>query len=954
MTYTQLPWFHLGQVIRARQVPLRIVLHQLPLTSSISVTIFAGNTPLPQSAQNLLLVHEKKPCFTERQIECLKLLGKHSASGQSYSYSLISPELFGELLAYGNDISIEIKDRSALNKDAGCAYIHAAIVAHSDDSKALSFSLKQVDSGKNIEWEGIWGAGQIFVVDEALGLFKLLTSFSAREVKALLDSPVLPLQGLLQEDSQQTFSAIAKAGVQLDVLESIALVPSLQQLLIRAIINQKNSGELSLRVHLVNQFVLDGEAHEIEIGAKDPLVPVFLGKHTHNGRMEACFWLRNNDQEKNARRWLDEKNLRPAYTHAGYELHGDAVLETIVAFKNSKLPDGVILEEDSLPELITLADAPTLEISEGQNKNLLAKLQLGVPKLDLAWLLSEGQKGKSLALYDDNTLFSFSPELIEVLRPLSRFLQGEDDNLSNSLDSSQIFLLKKMFPDRFVIRWDQSVERSAQLIDEAISNEIPEQLCNLALRPYQQAAVSWLWQLHKMRIGGLLADDMGLGKTFVSLSLLQLLKKQRGFAPNLVIAPTTVLDVWQLECKKHAPDLKIAAWHGSSRENITGLAAENDIIVTSYAILRRDIPGPLLEVNFRCLILDEAQNVKNHRTENWRAAAAIKAEQKIALTGTPIENGVQDLWSILDLLNPNILGAKAVFNKHYLTPISLGDAQAARELKLRVNPITLRRTKQQVEAELPLKFESTVKCDMGEKQRALYNEIVKLAHAEMLQLLGSNEKSGAQMPILAMLTRLRQVCCDPRLLGGTYEEEPNLSAKLDLLKETVKDCLAMGRHIVIYSQFVKMQAYIHKMLEDIGLPSMPWLHGGSKNRGEIVARFQDPDGPPIILVSLKAGGTGITLTRADTVIYFDPWWNPAVLDQAADRSHRIGQTRPVHVIKLICRDSIEERVLELADRKRTMAKDLLMLDKPGQKNLSLDEITRLLTSEYERTIAHAE
>lgn len=951
MTYTQLPWFHLGQVIRPRQMPLRIAINQLPLTGSVHASVFAGQDPVPQSAQNLLAVHAKKPCFTEKQIACLQVLNRHSVTGRTHHQALVSAEVFGELLALVGDISIELKGRGSVVKVSHPAAIYASLDDIGEGERGMSFVLRAHGRSEALEWEDIFGRDKLFVLDAQLRLYQIESELSVKEIKSLLASPVLPVQGLLQQESQQTFNVIARSGVNLDALLAVAQAPVGQQLAIRALITQKPSHPMSLRAHLVNQYVVDEESYEVEIGAKDLLSPVMLGERHDEAGTHICFWRRNNELENQARDWLRAIGLQPSDSHGGYQIKGDDVLEAVVKLKSGNQPAGVILEEDSLPEVVTLAEQPTLSIDSTSGQDFVGHLNLGVPKIDLAWLLMESEKGKSLALYDENTLFAFSPQLIDILRPMSHLLRGDSDASSETITRTQLFLLKKMFPERFILSFDQSIERSAQMIDEALSDNLPLEVCNPALRPYQQAAVTWLWQLYKMRIGGLLADDMGLGKTFVSLSLVSLLKKMWGFAPNLVVAPTTVLDVWMLESKKHVPDLKIAAWHGSGRENIVGLAQENDILVTSYAILRRDITGPLAELNFRCLILDEAQNVKNHRTENWKAAAAVRADQKIALTGTPIENGVQDLWSILDLLNPNILGGKASFIKHYLTPISLGDARAAQELKIRVNPITLRRTKQQVETELPGKIESTIKCDMGPNQRAIYNQIVQLAHSEMQELLKRPQATNAQMPILAMLTRLRQVCCDPRLIDEEFYANETFSSKLELLRETVTECLAMGRRIVIYSQFVKMQAYIHKMLDDIGLKDMPWLHGGSKKRGEIVERFQNDDGPPVILVSLKAGGTGITLTRADTVIYFDPWWNPAVLDQAADRSHRIGQTRTVHVIKLICRDSIEERVVELADKKRTIARDLLMLDKPGQKNLSIEEITNLLTAEYERTMA---
>ena len=440
---------------------------------------------------------------------------------------------------------------------------------------------------------------------------------------------------------------------------------------------------------------------------------------------------------------------------------------------------------------------------------------------------------------------------------------------------------------------------------------------------------------------------MGLGKTLMAMSLLAKVKEERGDKPNLVVAPTSVLDVWVDEAKRHVPDLRVLKWHGRERKGLDKKAKNVDIIVTSYALLRRDVDDALGKVKFRYMMLDEAQHVKNPSTEAWKAARQVDCEQRLALTGTPIENRVEELWSILDLVAPGLLGTARNFERRYARTIAKGDQARLEELRRRTKPVILRRKKEDVAKDLPPKIESIMRCEMTKEQRAIYLRVLAEVRSDVEKALNVHSKGRARAPILAALMRLRQVCCDPRLVLGDDGADAG-SAKLNLFAEVMQEALASDRRVIVFSQFVEMQKLIHEQLKAIGVDDALWLHGGTRKRGEVVAAFQDPDGPKVIVVSLKAGGTGITLTQADTVIHYDPWWNPAVEDQATDRAHRIGQKKTVHVIKLACEDSIEERMLQLSADKRAAAEGVLGKDGPGPKSLSLDEIRGLIDAEAER------
>jgi SNF2 family DNA or RNA helicase len=389
-----------------------------------------------------------------------------------------------------------------------------------------------------------------------------------------------------------------------------------------------------------------------------------------------------------------------------------------------------------------------------------------------------------------------------------------------------------------------------------------------------------------------------------------------------------------------APSLSVLLWHGVDRVENARLLKKTDVVVTTYAILRRDI-DELAKIRFRYVMLDEAQYIKNWTTTTAKSTKQLKSDHRLALSGTPVENHLLDLWAIFDFLAPGFLGKLGEFQKNYVKPIEDGDTRSLEQLRTRIRPFVMRRKKEDVAKELPPKTEQTLFCQFGRSQLGLYNRILKSVKDEISGRIDEVGLEKAQMTILAALTRLRQVCCDPQLLGLPEGTPLPPSAKLEAFRELVADNVGSGRKTLVFSQFVEMQKILGQALDELQIPYL-WLHGGTKNREELVHQFQQPSGPPVFLISLKAGGSGLTLTEADTVIHYDPWWNPAVEDQATDRAHRIGQEKPVMVYRLVVEDTVEQKMVELGRRKREVAESALGRDETAGKRLTLDDIEDLL------------
>jgi superfamily II DNA or RNA helicase len=443
------------------------------------------------------------------------------------------------------------------------------------------------------------------------------------------------------------------------------------------------------------------------------------------------------------------------------------------------------------------------------------------------------------------------------------------------------------------------------------------------LRDYQLAGFHWMQFLARHGLHGILADDMGLGKTLQTLTHI-LTEKVSGHsrgAPVLVVAPTSVVPNWRAEALKFTPDLRVLVLSGSERLKYHRSIPHADIVLTSFALLHRDIEKLRLHT-WHMVVLDEAQNIKNPHAKVAQAACKLNARHRLCLSGTPVENHLGELWSLMKFLVPGFLGSEQAFSARFRKPIEKdGDEERNEVLKKRVAPLILRRTKDQVAKELPPKTELVHLIELHTAQKDLYETVRATMNKRVREAIAARGGNDFQIVFLDALLKLRQICCDPRLLPDEFSNTIHESAKLDFLTELLAVLIEEGRRILIFSQFTTMLALIEAHLVKEKIPYLK-LTGASKDRGKLVEDFQTGK-IPLFLISLKAGGTGLNLTAADTVIHYDPWWNPAAEAQATDRAYRIGQDKPVFVHKLLCQDTVEERIHKLQQEKAKLAAGLL-------------------------------
>jgi len=452
---------------------------------------------------------------------------------------------------------------------------------------------------------------------------------------------------------------------------------------------------------------------------------------------------------------------------------------------------------------------------------------------------------------------------------------------------------------------------------EGIENVTPAKILKAKLRNYQQFGLNWLTFLNSYGFSGILADDMGLGKTLQTLAFLQKEKELGNLnKPTLIVMPTSLIGNWKNEIEKFTPDLSYLALYGSERNKHFDKAGQYDILLTTYQLALRD--HEILEkLSFYYLILDEAQKIKNPKAKMTQAIKSFHAEHKLALTGTPMENHLGELWSIFDFLMPGFLGSSAFFKQRYQNPIEKrGDKNTQTQLQRKIAPFMLRRTKEEVLDELPPKVEIVQKVTLGSKQALLYENIRIAMEKRISETIKAKGISGAHMTILDALLKLRQTCCDPRLLSLEEAQKVDESAKMETLFELLEELLAEGRKILLFSQFTTMLELIEEEVKKRQI-NYTKLTGKTRKREEAIEKFTQ-DACNLFLISLKAGGVGLNLTQADTVIHYDPWWNPAVENQATDRAHRIGQTKTVFVYKLVVENSIEEKILDLQENKKAL------------------------------------
>ena len=490
--------------------------------------------------------------------------------------------------------------------------------------------------------------------------------------------------------------------------------------------------------------------------------------------------------------------------------------------------------------------------------------------------------------------------------------------------------------DRFKTFWEQMSTFST-----AEETTLPQGI-NAEFREYQLKGFGWLWFMYKYGLNGILADDMGLGKTLQALTVLQKAKEEDGPMPTLVIAPTTVVFNWESEIQKFAPTLSCLKLQGGERKQFFKKIPEYDVIITSYALVRRDI-AKLKDINFRYVILDESQNIKNATSQTAQAVKQLNSQHKLALSGTPIENKLEELWSVFDFLMPGFLFSMADFNSRYVNPImERQDKIVEKRLKLQIYPFILRRMKRDVAKDLPDKVENIAYCELTDEQKDFYLQVLDSTKEELFKSIEQNGLEKSRLSIFSALLRMRQICCHPRLYDKNNVKNVISSGKFEKLKVMLEEIISEKHRILLFSQFVDMLDIVKAWLDKSGI-KYEYLTGKTKDRQGAVERFNNDPTIPIFLISLKAGGTGLNLTGADYVIHYDPWWNPAVEDQATDRAYRIGQKKKVFVYRLITRNTVEEKIQKLKTIKRNLVDSVISVDRNITKSLTMDDIREIFS-----------
>lgn len=541
---------------------------------------------------------------------------------------------------------------------------------------------------------------------------------------------------------------------------------------------------------------------------------------------------------------------------------------------------------------------------------------------------------------------------LEKLTPLIQIFDEIGLNrLENYVEEKPLWNLTSIQPSLFKslpVKFKMSPrlkQIQKQLLGESefTPQKIPKEI-QATLRAYQQEGVHWLERLRKMHLGGILADDMGLGKTLQAIIAITQSREENAKAPSLIVCPTSLVYNWKEEFHKFNPTLKAVVVDGTPEKRKKSLksARDFDIVITSYNLLQKDIEI-YKEMLFNYVVLDEAQHIKNRGTRNARSVKMIRATHRLILTGTPIENSLEELWSLFDFLMPGLLSTYDRFVEKYIRKLAAPQSSSSEHLetlKKKVSPFILRRMKEDVLQDLPPVSEILYHCHLTDTQKELYQSYAASAKEELSKLVKKEGFDKIQIHVLATLTRLKQICCHPAIFAKDNAEMGD-SAKYDMLMELLPS-LIEGRHkTVIFSQYTKMLTIMREDLKQLGI-SFAYLDGSSKNRLEIVKQFNEDPKILVFLVSLKAGGSGLNLTSADTVIHYDMWWNPAVENQATDRVHRIGQKRSVSSYKLITLNTIEEKILNLQNRKKGIVKKVISSDEEAISKLTWEEVLELL------------
>jgi len=633
---------------------------------------------------------------------------------------------------------------------------------------------------------------------------------------------------------------------------------------------------------------------------------------------------RNRAAEEGFRKRLG--NLGVISTWDGYRVRQSQV-EDIVRKLSA---EGWTIELDSAQ--VRVADDFDVEISSGIDWfDLNVSASFDDMEVDLPELLAAAEGNRSLLRLSDGSFGIMPSSWMESLAPALELGKREGNGVR--FRPSQALLIDALLKSN-----TRSVDTAFAELRQRVADASPEPrqeppTLMTELRPYQRAGLGWLEFLRTTGLGGCLADDMGLGKTVQALALLEGLRASGNHGPSLIVAPKSLLFNWAAEARRFAPQLRVMEHHGTERGKNDVAGA--DVVLTTYATMRLDI-AKLAEIEFEYVILDESQAIKNATSQVAKASRLLRGRHRLALSGTPIENHLGELWSLFEFLNPGLLGSSRSFARTFAAKNTPPDRRDALARALR--PLLLRRTKEQVAPELPERIEQTLYCELEGTQKKQYEELRDHYRAALLGRIKKGGIDKARMHILEALLRLRQAACDPALIDGNTEAP---SAKVELLMDELRDVLDSGHRALVFSQFTSFLSIVRGVLDRERIPYL-YLDGKTTNRQTLVEQFQDSSGPPLFLISLKAGGLGLNLTNADYIFLLDPWWNPAVEAQAIDRAHRIGRQKPVVAYRLIARDTVEEKILELQAKKKELAESIISEDNSVLRRLELADLEMLL------------
>ncbi len=611
----------------------------------------------------------------------------------------------------------------------------------------------------------------------------------------------------------------------------------------------------------------------------------------------------------------------PKLTRDGFEVYGEETLKSVRV--NRSKPKISI----SVSSGIDWFDLQTV-VNFGEIEVAISEIRKAVKKREKYVKLTDGSIGE------------IPDEWLERYKHLFDLASVTEDGLR--LDASQITLLGQIIDDVDSAQLDEALNRRLAKLSDFSKIEPVDLPTGFRgeMRAYQKAGYDWLHFLHEYEFGGCLADDMGIGKTIQTLVfLLSLRESGHAKSANLIVMPRSLLTNWGREAEKFTPGMKTLVYADLDRPKDVSEFDGYDLVLTTYGIMRRDLAA-LQHYRFHYIVLDESQSVKNPLAQTARSARGLNCDHRLVLTGTPVENSTVELWSQFAFLNPGMFGSLERFKKEFASPIERKhDDDAAQQLRALVYPFILRRTKEQVARELPPRTEKVVYCEMDVTQKKAYEQWRDQYRALLLGMIEDKGVGRTKMKVLEGLLRLRQIANHPKLVDKAYDGE---SAKMEALVEILETLHSEGHKALVFSQFTQMLRIVRTKLDELGLP-YTYLDGHTRDRDAKVDLFQSDPAVPFFLISLKAGGVGLNLTAADYVIHIDPWWNPAVERQASDRTHRIGQDKPVYVQKLIVRGTVEEKMLELQERKKDLVDQLISVESGMLKSLTAEDVNMLFS-----------